>query len=471
MYRQRRRVPIPLLGALGVILGLAAAGAISVPRVTDLGPAPGMTDAPAASAVTIEFSQDMRRETVEARFSVEPARGGTFRWDDRRMIFTPDEPWEEGEQVSAGLEAGAGSLRGLPMLAGAHWTFTIGTARVAYLWPAGAPSDLFLWSPAGGDPFRLTETPEGVIDFRPTFDGSSLVYSARVDGASEIRRIDPDSGEVEVLHRCPDGTTCRNAALSPDGEWLAFEQHEPQAGREVLWRVWIRSMEGGDPYLLTAEDHPTSQPAWSSLGWLVAYDHALAAYVVHDRVEGDPARMAFVIPNGLGDPVAWAPDGERFVFPEMVFLAGPESEESEAPPAFFAHLRQVSVADGSSIDLSGSDDFLVEDTGPAYSPDGRWIAFSRRGLAPSTWTLGRQAWQMRPDGSETLQLTDVPALNHAALSWSPDGTRLAYMVFDQLNPTGPAEMWWRRIDGGDGGRIAVPESESSAGGYAPTWIP
>lgn len=471
MYRRRRRVPIPLIGALGVILGLAAAGAISIPRATDFDPAPGESAAPAAATVTIAFSQDMRRETVEARFSVEPARSGTFRWEGRRMSFTPAEPWDEGQQVSVGLASGGTSLRGLPMLVGARWNFTVGAAHVAYLWPAGGPADLYLWSPVGGAPTRLTETPEGVIDFRPTSNGSALVYSARVDGTSEIRLLDPDDGLDEVLYRCPGGVTCRNAALSPDGRLLAFEQHEPKEGEQALWRVWVLPLTGGAPFLPAVEDHPTSQPAWSSLGWLVVYDHTLAAYLVYDQVEPERARMAFAVPNGLGEPVAWSPDGGHFVFPEIVFLPEPEAEDSDRPPEFYSHLRRVSVVDGTSLDVSGSDDFLVEDTGPAYSPDGRWIAFARRGLAPRTWTPGRQAWRARPDGAEPFQLTDAPSLNHAALSWSPDGTRLAYMVFDQLDPTAPAEMWWRRLDGSDGGQIAVPESEVPSGGYGPVWIP
>jgi dipeptidyl aminopeptidase/acylaminoacyl peptidase len=169
--------------------------------------------------------------------------------------------------------------------------------------------------------------------------------------------------------------------------------------------------------------------------------------------------------------MVWSPDGLTFVFPEITFVPEALDADPEAPPQFYSHLRQVAAADGSSVDLSGSEGFLVEDAGPAYSPDGRWIAFSRRGLASETWTPGRQVWRMRSDGAEALPLTDAASLNHAAVSWSPDGTRIAYMLFDQLNPTQPAEMRWQWVDGNEGGLIPVPESDAPAGGYAPAWIP
>lgn len=469
MYR-RRRIPLPLLGASGLLLGLGVAALVSLPRVTELSPSAGSSGALAAPAVRIVFSQDMQRETVEARFTARPERRGSFLWEGRRMTFTPSDPWAEGEEVTVTLAAGATSLRGLPLLGATRWTFSIGAARLAYLWPAGGPADVYLWSPAGGEPARLTQTPDGVIDFRPTPDGTRLVFSAWNDDATEIRVVDIAEGTTEVLHRCEPDAVCRNAALSPDGVMLAYEQHEPQPGGQGLTRVWV-SLPGGRPALVAAQDHPTSQPAWSSRGWLGLYDHALMAYAIYDQVDGAGTRLAFYVPNELGDPMVWSPDGLAFVFPEIVFVPEPAGEESDAPPRFYSHLRRVAAADGSTVDLSGSGGFLVEDAGPAFAPDGRWIAFSRRGLAPETWTPGRQIWRMRPDGAEALQLTDAASLNHAAVSWSPDGTRIAYMVFDQLNPTEPAEMRWQSVDRAEGGLIAVPGSEAPAGGYAPVWIP
>jgi dipeptidyl aminopeptidase/acylaminoacyl peptidase len=229
----------------------------------------------------------------------------------------------------------------------------------------------------------------------------------------------------------------------------------------------VKPVPEGEAYTVAPDDHATSQPVWSSLGWLAIYDHSLRGYALYSRVEADQARLDFVVPNELGETPAWSPDGEFLVFAEMLFLPEPphtDEAEAEEPPKYYSHLNRVSIVDGRQVDLSGEEAFLVEDTGPAYSPDGEWIAFSRRFLDPDRWSLGRQLWLMRADGTEPISLTDLPALNHAGLAWSPDGSRLAYMLFDQARASEPAELWWMWSDGRPGGRIA-------AGGYSPEWIP
>jgi dipeptidyl aminopeptidase/acylaminoacyl peptidase len=464
MLRPSRRPPLLLLAAVGLAAGLLAAGLLSVPRVAGVKPPEGTTGAPALPSLSITFNRPMRADTVEGRFHLEPERSGTFLWSDREMTFTPSQPWPEGEQVTVTLDAGALSTAGLPTFGATHWSFRIGAGRLAYLWPANEVAGLYVWSADSGEPQSLFQAPAGVTDFSLTHDGASIIYSVSTDEGTEIREFPLSGGDDRRLHLCGGPSTCRAASLSPDRSLLVYLQEEPQPDRTVLRRVWVKPMPDGEAYTVAAGDHATSQPLWSSQAWLVIYDHALRGYALYDKVAPDQARLAFMVPNELGEVPAWSPDGSNLLFAEILFLPEATQTAEENPPRYYSHLKRVSIADGREEDLSGEEAFLVEDSGPSYSPDGAWIAFSRRSLVPSQWTLGRQVWIMRADGSEPVALTARPALNHAALVWSPDGSRLAYMLFDQARASEPSDLWWMWADGRDGGLIATA-------GYAPEWIP
>ena len=61
------------------------------------------------------------------------------------------------------------------------------------------------------------------------------------------------------------------------------------------------------------------------------------------------------------------------------------------------------------------------DTDPSWSPDGSRIAFVsyRDGNRPEIYVMNR-------DGSGQIRLTDNPAIDHSP-SWSPDGSRIAFV--------------------------------------------
>ena len=63
---------------------------------------------------------------------------------------------------------------------------------------------------------------------------------------------------------------------------------------------------------------------------------------------------------------------------------------------------------------------LVDDSDPAPSPDGRWIAFDRG--APDREAL----YLMRADGTGVRRLTHTRFAGDREPSWSPDGTRIVF---------------------------------------------
>ena len=70
---------------------------------------------------------------------------------------------------------------------------------------------------------------------------------------------------------------------------------------------------------------------------------------------------------------------------------------------------------------------------PAWSPDGKWMAFSMRG----------DIWKVAADGGDAIAVTKGPAY-HFEPAWSPDGTRIAF----SYQSTGNMDIGIVSADGG-----------------------
>ena len=95
--------------------------------------------------------------------------------------------------------------------------------------------------------------------------------------------------------------------------------------------------------------------------------------------------------------------------------------------------------------------FGSRDSAPAYSPDGKWLAFLRAEKDASGKPGKPQLWVMPTGGGEARRVTDNP-IGVEALEWSGDSTRLAYLArvpedgrYGTVEGRGPGKEPPRRI--------------------------
>lgn len=111
---------------------------------------------------------------------------------------------------------------------------------------------------------------------------------------------------------------------------------------------------------------------------------------------------------------AVSPDGGTVAYVVRVPLI--EGEQSE----YLSHVW-LARADGSEARQFTRGDKSA--TSPAFSPDGRWLAFS------SSRGGKNQVWVIPVDGGEARPVTDAES-GTGSFQWSPDGTRIAYLMRD-----------------------------------------
>ena len=419
-------------------------------QVVRFTPAEGSQQVSTRATMRVTFSQPIISPTSVA-VTTNPPLSGTVRWESgRTLVFEPVEQWAQDTTYTITIPAGLVGQRGRELLRPFTWQFRTGHPRLLYIaWDeARSGNQLFVVSPDGRARTQLTQEPLDVLDYAISPDGQTIAYSIRrEDGGSDLWLIDAAGGNHRALLACPEGA-CSQPTWSPDGRRLIYERRtysQPGApvGPPRLWWLDLNTRE-------TTAVFQDSQ--WVALGAHFSADGQWLSYItpqtqdilVYNLVTGQNISLS----NGSGEPASWHPS-------ENVLLAPQVKLEAEA---FSIHLTRLNVNSERMLNVSG--DLKVNDSWPAFSPDGAWVAFTRK---PVQANEGKQVWLMRPDGTEAVNLTQRPEIHFGPPAWSPDGRFLTFQGYALAQSDQPA-IWVYELNTAKLNQVTTP-------GIRPNWLP
>jgi len=302
--------------------------------------------------------------------------------------------------------------------------------------------------------------------------GEHRIWVAALDGSAPATRLTSE-GDGFRDHRHP--------AFSPDGRRICYQAHRD---------LWMVSAAGPGARRLTKDDEADVEPSWSADGRQVYFSSLRGGAWALWRVAsggGQPRRLT--LGTGPERKPSLSRDGRRLAYStfsassDLTLLDLTTRKESRlrglsaTSPAFSPEGRSLVFASariGGRFDLwtqpvadllaAGPPRRLTDQAGsvarPAFSPDGRWVAYYR------VLAGRRDVWTVPVAGGDPIRFTDDPAADiHPC--WSPDGTQLAFASERE----GASRIWVAPVVAG---RPAGPARRLTAGPTAddaPAWSP
>jgi len=259
-------------------------------------------------------------------------------------------------------------------------------------------------------PFLTQCARQQVAPREPAKGAGKIAFVANRNGNWDLFLMNGDGTGLAQLTDTP--LDERQPSISPDGKRVAYSTSDGA--------LWVMSIETKAADALPLPAGRYGYPTWLSDGGGLVYtsykfmpgseDADFFAYSFADGQE-----RPFLTQTGPQDYPALSPDGGALAY---------VTSQATVLPGFGSSLTQqlwvASLREGRPQQLLvGS----VGETRPAWSPDGKRIAFSsaRRG--------SQDIWLVNPDGQEPLRLTETPGAETSP-AWSPDGRGLAYVSTD-----------------------------------------
>ena len=263
-------------------------------------------------------------------------------------------------------------------------------------------SGLVVGSPVSVQENVFTRPPDAISNVATASNGTALYVAGR--NTEDMRRlvwVDRRGSRLgPAVAQAFEGT--RNPRISPDGRRLTAT-----IGKSGRANIWVFDLAGtAQPLTLTFKNHNTF-PVWSPDGKQIAFlsvnpsgGHVFS--IASDGSESEPRQLTRGASSEL--PLAWSPDGNSLLlWSAQTQLSVLSLGDRSASPWLASHFAEF---------------------GAAFSPDGRWIAYSSN-------QSGRLEIWVRPFSGKGAAVRVSADGGHDAV-WARDGREIYYTNGSQL---------------------------------------
>ena len=240
---------------------------------------------------------------------------------------------------------------------------------------------------------------------------------------------------------------------SPDGKWIAYTLSTTDTTADKRDSdVWMVSYDGKENIRLTSSPESENAPKWSPDGKYLSFLSSRTGKAKGNQVwildrRGGEAQQLTDVKGRIGG-YDWSPDSKRLVLTMTEVEEDPkakDAKEGEAKPKPIVidryhfkqdgqgyltgpHRARIYFFDVATKKSEALGKEIYDESGPVFSPDGKWIAFvSRRGTDPDRGNNSDIFVAEAKPGAEIRKLTTNPGPDQGPIAWSPDSKSIAYL--------------------------------------------
>ncbi len=242
--------------------------------------------------------------------------------------------------------------------------------------------------------------------------------------------------------------------MSPDGARVIYTVKISDADKNKYWtHLWLAETLGGAPQQFTFGDVSDTAPRWSSDGAMIAFirNKDKRAQIWTVAADGGEPRALTNLPEGSLGELVWSPDHRALAFafrpthPDWTPDANKKRGETgkSNPPRVITraryrqdgsgfldedqHIWTCDAHTGKSKQITRGD---YDDASPAFSPDGKTIAFVSNRNADRVRVPQRDDLWFVPARGGAPRKIKTPGGPKSALAFSPNGKWIAYIGYE-----------------------------------------